>query len=738
AVKTDIGLRRKENQDAYGIAHTAGISFFVVADGMGGARGGATASAIAIQVIVNEAIKQNGIITRPSLKKAVETANDAIYSRSKSDENLQGMGTTVVALAFVNECAIVAHVGDSRIYRLSAGELKQLTRDHTLVQELVDSGALPPEEAENHPIAHMLTRSLGPAAQVEVEIQALAEPTQAGDKFLLCSDGLYNLVTDEEITQHLIDFTPEDANEKLVALALERGGTDNVTVEILEVCDAEDESLSVEYPTDGEMQFIYSEGVAAEDIVGILEQKKSSVDVEDLEDTQRMPIVSDDEAAALADVVDDDFSDSQDSLGQPAVVSSGAQIRLQASVFFVVGLTAAIFGFFLYQYSGVKSSPLHLKRIATTPAVQPDGQLALELTTLQDPDKQATTGPDLSTTLPSQIPSMQGAVQTDAQELSKTQKFLAELLLPDAPAIQVRDPEVAQEKATRPIVWENEESKFQRMLDNQRALNSSNAGQEESDIALLNPDSSASLLTAEEKRELLRKKRLLRDRISDIDSKLKVLGINSASTAKEVAKLINQKAQEKSSSIVRLRSEIDKIANDAVIWHSRLDLARGRSAVRLAEEIVEEDKSLQPVFRSYSRACERYSVALAQWQSDPNDAEFAAQMGSGARECEQARVALEQSLAVFVMDRIAKLDSDISESRLSEDFLTIDRDQLSRFEGYLKGYTKLSAVRKKELRDGYYRERGKFAETLNDIRDKLSDSREVKLLLEQYRPDFSK
>ena len=271
AVLSDVGRRRSENQDSYGIAHTEQTSLYVVADGMGGARGGATASMIAVNAIVKKAVKEDGTVDPDSLKSAIEISNKAIFLHSKNDGELSGMGTTVVALAFVEEYAIVAHVGDSRIYHLRNKELTQLTRDHTLVQELVDASAIAPEDAASHPIAHMLTRSLGPAEMVEVELNTLEQPLQAGDRFLLCSDGLYNLVTAEEIEDILSREELADVVKTLVDLALERGGTDNVTVEVLEAFDVNDESLVVEYPAAGDVALDISSEGTSEDIKELLD-----------------------------------------------------------------------------------------------------------------------------------------------------------------------------------------------------------------------------------------------------------------------------------------------------------------------------------------------------------------------------------------------------------------------------------------------------------------------------------
>ena len=234
SMRTDMGLRRTENQDTYGYVRSRLSSLFIVADGMGGARGGATASAIAVDVVCREVSRKP--LTEPTLKQAIEKANRAIFEKSREDENLQGMGTTFVALALVGSHGFLAHVGDSRAYLLRDGVLTKLTRDHTLIQELLETGAISDDQAENHPIAHMLTRSLGPARAVEVEFSPIPGPLKRGDRFLLCCDGLYNMLSDEEVARILLTESLDNASQKLVDKANDAGGTDNITVEVIDVC----------------------------------------------------------------------------------------------------------------------------------------------------------------------------------------------------------------------------------------------------------------------------------------------------------------------------------------------------------------------------------------------------------------------------------------------------------------------------------------------------------------------
>lgn len=234
-MRTDVGRRRTENQDSYGYALGKETGLFIVADGMGGARGGGTASAMAVNLILDGSMGAQHVLDHQLLERSIAASNHVIFSRAQEDQQLSGMGTTVVALAFVKNRAIVAHVGDSRVYRLRGGEFSQLTRDHTLVQELVDSGAIQPEDAATHPIAHMLTRSLGPMAAIGVEVKTLDEEVAVGDRYLLCSDGLYNHCPKEAMLRALSGKKIESAADAMLSLALENGGTDNVTLQIIEV-----------------------------------------------------------------------------------------------------------------------------------------------------------------------------------------------------------------------------------------------------------------------------------------------------------------------------------------------------------------------------------------------------------------------------------------------------------------------------------------------------------------------
>jgi serine/threonine protein phosphatase PrpC len=238
AAGTDIGRRREENQDNFGVLYGSDFRLYIVADGMGGAKGGAIASSLAVAAVRAE-VKERNELTVDILQRAIENANEEINTRGSSDPRLSGMGTTLVGLGFSGKRLIVCNVGDSRAFLVKNNTIKQLTHDHTLVQEMVRAGSITPEQAESHPISHMLTRSLGPSAEVEVDCWEI-DHYQKGDRYILCSDGLYNMVKDPEYTDILNKHGLDGGVQELIRLANERGGTDNITVIIIEVMDSPD------------------------------------------------------------------------------------------------------------------------------------------------------------------------------------------------------------------------------------------------------------------------------------------------------------------------------------------------------------------------------------------------------------------------------------------------------------------------------------------------------------------
>ena len=227
---TDTGRRRLRNEDAF----VCEPPLFAVADGMGGARAGEVAAELAATALEERAGETAGT---DALVELVEEANRRIWERSMTDPETTGMGA-VTTVALVEDGAgtvVIGHVGDSRAYLMRGGAIEQLTRDHSLVAELVATGVLTPEEAETHPQRSAITRALGTEPSVEVDIVTV--DGQPGDLFLLCSDGLSSMVSDDGVAAAVeaAGRDPAGAAEALVAAANARGGEDNITVVLFEL-----------------------------------------------------------------------------------------------------------------------------------------------------------------------------------------------------------------------------------------------------------------------------------------------------------------------------------------------------------------------------------------------------------------------------------------------------------------------------------------------------------------------
>lgn len=231
--KTDRGRVRTDNQDAYFAGKiTDDAVFAVVCDGMGGANAGNVASELAVRHISEYVIRsyRDGMDmtdTVKTLKNAIVSANISLYDKAVNNAELAGMGTTAVAAFVKDGKAVIAHVGDSRIYLVN-GEIKQLTRDHSVVQSLIESGKITPEDAKVHPRKNVITRALGAEENVAVDSDCLN--LSNGDTLLLCSDGLTNFLDDKDILTVFQNNDISAVAERLVEEANKNGGGDNITV----------------------------------------------------------------------------------------------------------------------------------------------------------------------------------------------------------------------------------------------------------------------------------------------------------------------------------------------------------------------------------------------------------------------------------------------------------------------------------------------------------------------------
>ena len=234
---TDKGLVRYENQDACGYFKNQAFEVFIICDGMGGQVGGKQASGLALETIkqfVKVSIEEN---PKRFLEQAVNTSNSAIRRNITEHPELTGMGTTIVILLITRKSRVIeiwrAHIGDSRLYRISDNNISQLTEDHSLVAELLKNDVISQEQAEDHPQRHLLTKALGMADEVIPDIASVH--FSSGDRFLLCTDGITDQVPDDDIVKNSLLYTdPQLFAESLVNLANKQGGVDNATAIVLD------------------------------------------------------------------------------------------------------------------------------------------------------------------------------------------------------------------------------------------------------------------------------------------------------------------------------------------------------------------------------------------------------------------------------------------------------------------------------------------------------------------------
>jgi serine/threonine protein phosphatase PrpC len=246
---TDTGKVREHNEDMIG--SEADIGLFVLADGMGGYNAGEVASGIAVKTIVNlvreyveredlSVVDRESGLSRPNiiLRDAISRANKIIFQTARTQPQCAGMGTTVVVALFFDNKVTIAHVGDSRLYVQHGDKFEQVTMDHSLLQELVDRGFYSPEEAQRAANKNYVTRALGVEQSVEVEIQEV--PTQKGDFYVLCSDGLSDMVEDDDIHLTISTFGAnlETVAKQLIQLSNDNGGRDNVSVVMAHVAES--------------------------------------------------------------------------------------------------------------------------------------------------------------------------------------------------------------------------------------------------------------------------------------------------------------------------------------------------------------------------------------------------------------------------------------------------------------------------------------------------------------------
>jgi PPM family protein phosphatase len=240
AALTDIGCQRENNEDGYAYWEPEGDDLFarlgrlaVIADGMGGCEGGQHASRIAVDTVCKAYAGSTSDSPQQRLLGAFGEANALIQQKAREDPALHGMGTTLTACALVATELSFAHVGDSRLFLVRAGQVRQLTHDHSLVARLIESGTIRPEEADTHPQRHVLTAAVGVTEDLQPDHPLQPVQLESGDILVICTDGLWGQVSGPEMVHILESAGVQDGAKALVDLAKKRGGPDNITLQVL-------------------------------------------------------------------------------------------------------------------------------------------------------------------------------------------------------------------------------------------------------------------------------------------------------------------------------------------------------------------------------------------------------------------------------------------------------------------------------------------------------------------------
>lgn len=238
---TDVGLQRENNEDYYGYWESESDEEFqrkgrlaIVADGMGGHEGGEEASHLAVET-VRQAYRETAGDPQHALLVGFQSAHEQIQRHAREHSQLSGMGTTCTAVALTDAQLSYAHIGDSRLYLVRDGILTRMTSDHSRVSDLVDAGIIRPQDAENHPDRNILSKAMGVGDELQPEVPHEPIPLLAGDILLLCTDGLWSVLSDQELLEALQSLSPTDACKELVRRAKERGAPDNITLQVLKM-----------------------------------------------------------------------------------------------------------------------------------------------------------------------------------------------------------------------------------------------------------------------------------------------------------------------------------------------------------------------------------------------------------------------------------------------------------------------------------------------------------------------
>jgi hypothetical protein len=675
------------------------------------------------------------------------------------------------------------------------------------VQELVDTGAIPPEEAADHPIAHMLTRSLGPTDAVDVEIRHLPDPPCDADRFLLCSDGLYNLVSDEEIAQHVSSKQPEEAARILVDLALERGGTDNITVEVLEVCDLSDSSFDSDYPSDENLQLLLSEPSVIENLQDMLEvvmaeelpAAQSTADesavADSTEDTKEKDVEVSSAGTAepsleisagpTPPINGDDIEFDEDRFQTISHHGAGDERHfLQKGAAFIAVLALfAVSYVFLTRANPQLNLAALIPRASTDGSVKPDSgrdelseELAMwaqeeesepvdasgraadrlanvetSLTAIEPPNPgglseasdmrpeekgrhSVETGVDKpleQTVSDAELASMLAKIKPAANPAA-VDAFIEQardLNVGPAPDIKIKNEVILSVPANQPIVWENEALKVARVREGNEIIPESvtlePSVEPEQAVLRTSAIDAPKVISHDETAETIERKQHIRDRIADLDVKLRLLSYNTEADIRAQANTLRKDQEQADALLLETRARMENAQERLPRWLEFKRRSAKEEAIKLADDVADFSETLHDKRERFSEASKSYLQAVDAWQANPSDLAAASKMGALGREMQKRRLELEEGVVISIAQGIETTISDISRLDLAARKLEDQGRQLSRHIGYHDGYTPLGSERKRDLRRSYLDDRKTLLAELEQLRARVSDDEEI-------------
>jgi len=634
---TDVGMRREENQDSYGILQSDDWNFYIVADGMGGVQGGAIASKLAIEVF-EEKLKEAPEVDPEVISEAIKEANRKVYHRGSEDGVLAGMGTTFVGLGFTENALFIFNVGDSRVYRLRQGRMDQLTLDHTLVRELIASGAITEAQAENHPVSHMLTKSLGPSDEIVPDCKICTDGPARADRYLICSDGLYNMVSDSEIQEILEENSLEDARDQLITFSNERGGSDNITVVLVEIGDdypVGPEAFPVPpTPTDPSKDSSAYEDTLELSTQELHEKRKSNGIVydsapdgpendSDSPELQGGVSIEDIDREQLEQAIADKISDEE----------KVSPRRISPLIFMIVllGGAAISVGLIVTDPSVVPSQLTHgAEEIEIAESRQPVAEKVEVETTSSVPSKVSVTDPSTTET----VDSKQIAQTGEDQELPYTAVI--------TPEFESELPQELSEPAAMIPIEETTPETF-----------SSPAYE-----------------------ELLRRRDRLAQKVVELERQLDSFGQPISSEVGSILQDARAKRTALEEELRETRDAIDVATRRLAVWFGRRKRLQTTDPVNLAGEVAVSSEVVREQKTSFERATWEYLQEAESLRYNPTDMNLRQRVAELTDTRKQRMSELADSIGAAIKEEISKADQEITELSIKRDRIESDMKEL--------------------------------------------------------------